>query len=271
LAAAGGPPALLAAAVTTDEVEGHPRCGRAGPAGWALDGAASGGYPGGRGLKEGRNVTKAEWLACEDPLQMLRSLRGRGSDRKLRLFACACCRLVQGMLTEHHLRAVAVAEQFADGAGSGYELRQARKAARFAEGATISAPREAAGQAADFTCVEDAWNAAYGALHHAGKAQAGGESWPHSPPAGAARLARDLFAPPRQRARVRPEWLVWADGLPVKLAEGAYADRAFDRLPVLADALEEAGCADPELLGHLRSPGPHVRGCWALDLILGKQ
>jgi hypothetical protein len=42
-----------------------------------------------------------------------------------------------------------------------------------------------------------------------------------------------------------------------------------DRLAVLADALEDAGCADPDLLAHLRGPGPHVRGCWALDLVLG--
>jgi hypothetical protein len=55
-----------------------------------------------------------------------------------------------------------------------------------------------------------------------------------------------------------------------KLARGIYHERAFDRLPVLADALEEAGCTDETLLGHLRGPGPHVLGCWAVDLILGK-
>jgi hypothetical protein len=52
-----------------------------------------------------------------------------------------------------------------------------------------------------------------------------------------------------------------------RLAEQIYAGRAFDRLPVLADAAEEAGVDDPALLGHLRSPGPHARGCWALDLL----
>ena len=49
-----------------------------------------------------------------------------------------------------------------------------------------------------------------------------------------------------------------------------YQERAFERLPILADALEEAGCDDPDILSHLRGPGPHVRGCWALDLVLGK-
>ena len=49
-----------------------------------------------------------------------------------------------------------------------------------------------------------------------------------------------------------------------------YDDRRFQDLPILADALEEAGCTDPEILGHCRGPGEHVRGCWVVDLILGK-
>jgi hypothetical protein len=66
-------------------------------------------------------------------------------------------------------------------------------------------------------------------------------------------------------------WLNWNDGTVVKLAEGIYNDRAFDRLPVLADALEDAGCTEAEILAHCRSGGEHVRGCWVLDLILGKE
>jgi hypothetical protein len=56
-----------------------------------------------------------------------------------------------------------------------------------------------------------------------------------------------------------------------KLAQAVYEGRSFDRLPILADALEDAGCSAPELLGHLRGTGPHVKGCWALGLVLGKQ
>ena len=62
----------------------------------------------------------------------------------------------------------------------------------------------------------------------------------------------------------------WLTSTVLTLAEGIYADRAFDRLPLLADALEEAGCADAEILRHCRKPGEHVRGCWLLDLLLGK-
>jgi hypothetical protein len=66
------------------------------------------------------------------------------------------------------------------------------------------------------------------------------------------------------------EWLAWQGGTIPRLAQAIYAEQAFDRLPVLADALEEAGCADMDLLQHLRDGGPHTRGCFALDLILSK-
>jgi hypothetical protein len=65
-------------------------------------------------------------------------------------------------------------------------------------------------------------------------------------------------------------WFTWNGGTMQRLAQGIYDLRVFDRLPLLADALEDAGCTDADLLGHLRGPGPHVRGCWALDLILAK-
>ena len=59
-------------------------------------------------------------------------------------------------------------------------------------------------------------------------------------------------------------------GTVVQLAQVIHNDRAFDRLPILADALEDAGCTDPDTLAHCRGPGPHVRGCWVVDLLLGK-
>jgi hypothetical protein len=83
-------------------------------------------------------------------------------------------------------------------------------------------------------------------------------------------LLRDVFGNPFRPAAVAPTWLAWHGETVPKLAQSVYDERAFERLPILADALEEAGCADAALLGHLRSPGPHARGCWALDLLLGK-
>ena len=66
-------------------------------------------------------------------------------------------------------------------------------------------------------------------------------------------------------------WLAWDDEMVPRLAGRIYEERDWDRLPILADALEEAGCTQEDILAHLRGPGPHVRGCWVLNLLLGKE
>src|SRR5262249_21292895 len=81
-------------------------------------------------------------------------------------------------------------------------------------------------------------------------------------------LLRDIFGNPFRPVSLNPSWLTPPV---VALAEGIYADRAFDRLPILADAIQDAGCENADLLGHCRGPGPHARGCWAVDLVLGKE
>jgi hypothetical protein len=87
-----------------------------------------------------------------------------------------------------------------------------------------------------------------------------------------AALLRDLFGPlPLGRTSIPPAVLAWQGGTTVKLAAAMYDGRRWEDMPLLGDALEDAGCTDADLLGHLRGPGPHVRGCWALDLILGRE
>ena len=81
-------------------------------------------------------------------------------------------------------------------------------------------------------------------------------------------LIRDIFGNPFRRVALDPAWLQWNGGTVRKMAEAIYDDRAFDRLPILADALEEAGCTDRAVLDHCRWAGAHVRGCWVLDRIL---
>jgi hypothetical protein len=84
--------------------------------------------------------------------------------------------------------------------------------------------------------------------------------------------SRDVLGDPtRSSVVVRPEWLAWGEGTVPRLARTIHEQGAFEALPVLADALEDAGCAESVLLEHLRSPGSHCRGCWALDLVLEKE
>jgi hypothetical protein len=85
-----------------------------------------------------------------------------------------------------------------------------------------------------------------------------------------AEVFREITGNPFRPVAIDPVWLTWQDGTVVKLAQGIYNDRTFDRLPVLADALEEAGCDDADILGHCRHPGPHVLGCWVVDLLTGR-
>jgi hypothetical protein len=80
-------------------------------------------------------------------------------------------------------------------------------------------------------------------------------------------LLRDIFGNPFRPTSVDPSWLT---STVAQLAEGIYQERAFDRMPILADALQDAGCDNEDILDHCRGPGPHVRGCWVVDLLLGK-
>jgi hypothetical protein len=85
-----------------------------------------------------------------------------------------------------------------------------------------------------------------------------------------AHLLRDIFGNPFRPAVIDPAWLQWNDAAIPRLAQAIYDDRRFDNLPILADALEEAGCTSGVILEHCRGPGPHVLGCWVVDAILGK-
>ena len=84
-------------------------------------------------------------------------------------------------------------------------------------------------------------------------------------------LVRELFGIPFHPVTLAPSRLTWHDGLIGSMARQMYDSRSFTDMPVLADALEEAGCQDPDILGHCRSGGEHVRGCWVVDTLLGKE
>jgi hypothetical protein len=190
-------------------------------------------------------MTEREWAECTDSNEMLAYLlqSGRASDRKQRLFTVACYRRVWHLLTDERSRAaVELSERHAEGLASHEEVEAAWEAA------------EAAGEGG-----LDPHLPVYAAL------AADAERAAQCP------LMRDIFGNPFRLVALNPARLAWNDGTVPKLAQAIYEERAFDRLPVLGDALEEAGCTDADVLSHCRGPGPHVRGCWVIDLLLGKE
>jgi len=292
-------------------------------------------------------VTEAEWLAATDPEPMLELLRSRGrvragqrwvgrlqaglapdwtgkwaGDRKLWMFALACCRRVDGLLARATMpslytpgacvdprEALPLAEKLVEGemppapwpVNQSFYLATAVSAADHAMAAACHA-------AADFfhenrrarsRRIEPLGTAferrrvrgrtlvgvltSYETRLAVARAAAGpalpdgGEQWraawqnaERAEAAAHAVLVRCLFGNPFVAApTLKRRWLA-PDGAVFRLAATIYADRAFDRLPILADALEDAGCDNADILNHCRQPGEHVRGCWVLDLLLGK-
>ena len=84
-----------------------------------------------------------------------------------------------------------------------------------------------------------------------------------------ANLVRDVFGNPFRAVAIEPEWLTLADRMVPKLTTAIYEDRAFERMPILGDALEEAGGTNQDILEHCHLPGQHVKGCWIVDLVRG--
>jgi hypothetical protein len=217
-------------------------------------------------------VTEADWLTATGPRTMVEFLRGRASERKLRLFAVAYAR--HRMFGDHET--IGVTERYADGLADDSELARAESAATWHVLGTCT---DIQGEVTDARC----WSVRDAAIANAADA-ARAIVWAEEdarelhqrlnlPPERSPipDLLRDLVGNPfRPAPRVDRAWLAWNGGTVAKLAAVVYEGRDFGRLPLLADALEDAGCGDADLLGHLRGPGPHVRGCWAVDLLLGK-
>jgi len=209
-------------------------------------------------------VTEAEWLACTDPVPMLTFLMSKASNRKLRLFGCACCRQVWELLTDETFRtAVETAERFSDGLANKKDLAGAKQmSGESLSRCGVTGPTYCAFGAAWSTTRTPVGSAAmYPIWVFTSDAE---RSWQLS-------FLHDLFGNPFRPVAIDPAILEWHDATIPTLARTIYDDRRFDDLPILADALEEVGCHDADILSHCRGPGPHVRGCWVVDLLLGKE
>jgi hypothetical protein len=228
--------------------------------------------------------TEQAWLSSTTPNSLLLTLKGKRLPRQRRLFAVACCRRwLHEMLDPESRNAVEVAERYVDGLANREELETAYRLAQEIAARRIE-PCHTATES-DESRLRSEWRLAY--IAQIACAPSGMDDVVSELLKRAARLGsehqererivlstliRDIFGNPfRPRPPVDSSWLSWNDGLIPKLAQAIYDDRIFDRLPILADALEEASCADADILNHCRQPGEHVRGCWVVDLLLGKR
>jgi hypothetical protein len=211
-------------------------------------------------------MTEAYWLACADPEEMLECMRGMVSDRKLRLFGCVCCRAIWELLTDERSReGVMVAESYADGQASTDQLAEAHRIAFAAFEDGDCADYLAAAYLAPAVSLNASLSTAEAAL------KAAAPNATASARKSQAALLRDIIGYPFFPSPPLPAAvLAWHDATVRRLAEAIYEERAFGRLPVLADALLDAGCEQEELIAHCRLEGPHVKGCWGVDLVLGR-
>ncbi len=245
-------------------------------------------------------MTEEEWLECDDPARMLEQLREKGlSDRKLRLFACGCCRRIWKLLPNDTARRfIELMEQWADSV----ERRWDKKT-----GDCIYERHEIEQQQGTLQVelkYHAAWDKIPGYEHSVfpsslGAAEYAGEIWPADPDthwtaawgashhcSHAAGYVHDSFderekhrkAESQAQAKLlrciagNPFCAVILDHESISataklLAARIYQERAFDLLPILADSLEEGGCQQEDVLRHLRDGGEHFRGCWALDQV----
>jgi hypothetical protein len=248
-------------------------------------------------------MTETEWQECISPELMLDYLGERMSPRKRLLFACACVRRIWPLLDHERLRqAVRLGERFADGGVPAevvdkarrlvkrlrkereveerrrgtWMLRAARAAAQAVEallpeqGPILIAPRDIRDQPDVVSATRTARTAA-----RASEAEREEDTLAAIEPIrrlhrlDAVELIREIFGNPSQPAAIDPRWLDWKENKIVRMARVVYRKRCFRNLPILADALEEAGCSDASILTHCRAPMDHARGCWVVDLLLG--
>jgi len=217
-------------------------------------------------------MTETEWLELSYPTPMLEEAPLE-SERKLRLFSVACCRRVWKYIRGAEGRhAVDVAEQYADGAVTTKQLDQASEGAQRVVGvseAELSLTYYVARRAVNASsCVLDASKLYADSVVSPGASEAAWDAADSAESKVQAELLRDIFGNPFRPTTFLPEWRT---STVLTLSQQMYESRDFSPMPILADALQDAGCTDEGILSHCRGPGPHVRGCWVVDAVLNKE
>jgi hypothetical protein len=217
-------------------------------------------------------MTEAEWLAADRPWPILDAFAERASARKLRLFSCACCRSASRLAgTPAYEAAVEVLERFADGAAGDAERARAlavdlpsARPGQFVGAGLLRELRAAGAEVVGRVAGQLGQRAAEAAGYSDARRFSSGEG---EELARQVPLLRDILGNPFRPVAFPPRWRT---DTVVTLARQMYEGRDFSAMPILADALQDAGCERAEVLDHCRGEGPHVRGCWVIDLVLGK-
>ncbi|WP_246523022.1 hypothetical protein [Gemmata palustris] len=213
-------------------------------------------------------MTEAEWLTCVELKPMWSALPLETCLRKSRLFMIACCRRHFHRAVDQECKeAIEVAERFADGSEQLQTLTRLGEQIPPSDQDDYGMPPPFPAAArwitrGEFTQSKDIRFLMDQVTLLMQDAGGRGEQ------AAQATLLLDIFGNPFRPIALESEWLT---STVLALAEGIYQDRAFDRMPILADALQDAGCDSDDVLTHCRGPGPHVRGCWVVDVLTGRK
>jgi hypothetical protein len=212
-------------------------------------------------------MTEAEWLDCTDPLKMLHWLRAKPADRSVLLLVCACIRRHWEVLADEGRLWVAKAEEWTEERDPDMDLFGDHW-----DGVMRLAEKDYQGWNGVNGAIDQLWCGMY--VVDDFETLTGNSDWEAERQQHVI-LLKDIFGSPFRPITLDP---AWQTPTVRALAQAAYEQRHLpsghldpDRLAVLADALEEAGCDNQDILSHLRSPGPHTRGCWAVDLLLSRE
>jgi hypothetical protein len=250
-------------------------------------------------------MNESLWLSAFMRGPLLQYLQGRASARKARLFFVAACRRIRAMGQQTQaIGMLDVAERYADGLAERDSLTAHRRGGLIvarnirqahhedvrrhgersrhsceshlrylvvecaAQACKVNLPPQSMAHDCHSVAVTYAWDATQDNTSRVWNYDRQGIT--NEEEGRQCQLLRCLFGNPFRPVRIDPSWLRWNDGTVPKIAAAIYDERAFDRLPILADALLDAGCDDEQVLAHCRSAGPHARGCWVVDALLGK-
>jgi len=220
-------------------------------------------------------MTEEEWRSAEDPAVLSAGSRKAATDRKLRLFACGCCRrFAEFDQFDSYFEHLESGERLADTNKTKAALKRSRSALQARRSPLLDV--SGAGHSREWLWLwlgevalgDNMFRSFSQAISDASSSNGARREFVKPVVADATHLYRDVFGNPFRPVAFDPSWRT---STAVAIAKGMYDSRDFAAMPLLADALQDAGCEHADILDHCRGPGPHVKGCWVVDFVLGKE